>query len=80
MNRKEIKEIFDIHLKSLGWDKSDPIQKAMYLRLIDAAEFIVEKHHTSIHKIKPLPYNRSKEISNCLDCSVLPSLCALHDK
>ena len=42
MERQQIKKVFDLHLKSLSWDKNDPTQKAMYLRLIDATELIVK--------------------------------------
>ena len=42
MQREEIKQIFDDHLKSLDCLNND-VERAMYLRLIDAAELIVRK-------------------------------------
>lgn len=38
MEDLKITEVFDWHLLSLEWDKKDPVQIAMYLRLHDACK------------------------------------------
>ena len=43
MKELEIIEVFNKHLESLEWDKNNPVQIAMYLRLFDATKSIVNK-------------------------------------
>lgn len=38
-----VTECFDNHLSSLEWDKKDPVQLAMYLRLHDASKQLLRK-------------------------------------